>query len=46
VVGAELAIEWPELGRIAFFATAGLLWLPVVMVIIRWMARPNTLDEN
>jgi uncharacterized membrane protein len=46
VVGAELAMEWPELGRVAFYATAGLLWLPVVMVIIRWMARPNALDEN
>ena len=41
VVGAAVAIEWPEPGRIAFYATAGILWLPLVMVIIRWMARPS-----
>jgi hypothetical protein len=41
VVGAAVAIEWPEVGRIAFYAVAGVLWLPLVMVIIRWMARPT-----
>jgi hypothetical protein len=40
VVGAQLALEWPEPARIAFFAAAGLLWLPPVMLIVRWMARP------
>jgi NADH:ubiquinone oxidoreductase subunit 3 (subunit A) len=41
VIGAAVAIEWPEAGRVAFYAAAGLLWLPLVMVIIRWMARPT-----
>jgi hypothetical protein len=41
VVGAAVAIEWPEPGRSAFYATAGILWLPLVMVIVRWMARPS-----
>jgi hypothetical protein len=41
VVGAAVAIEWPEPGRVAFYAAAGVLWLPLVMVIIRWMARPS-----
>jgi hypothetical protein len=41
VVGARVAIEWPEPGRIAFYAVAGLLWLPIVMIIVRWMARPT-----
>jgi hypothetical protein len=41
VVGARVAIGWPEPGRTAFYAVAGLLWLPIVMVIIRWMARPT-----
>ena len=40
VVGAEVAMEWPEPGRVAFYAAAGVLWLPLVMVIVRWMARP------
>lgn len=41
VVGAAVAIEWPEPGRIAFYGVAGILWLPLVMVIVRWMARPT-----
>ena len=41
VVGAAVAIEWPEPGRVAFYAAAGTLWLPLVMVIVRWMARPS-----
>jgi len=40
VVGAAVAIGWPEPGRIAFYAVAGILWLPLVMAIVRWMARP------
>ena len=40
VVGAAVAMDWPEAGRVAFYAAAGLLWLPIVMVIVRWMARP------
>ena len=40
VVAAEVAMEWPEAGRVAFYAVAGVLWLPLVMVFIRWMARP------
>ena len=40
VAGAEVAMGWPEAGRIAFYATAGIAWLPIVMLIIRWMARP------
>ena len=40
VAGAEIAMDWPEPGRIAFYATAGILWLPLVMLIMRWIARP------
>ena len=39
VAGAEVALGWPEAGRVAFYATAGIAWLPLVMLIIRWMAR-------
>ncbi len=35
VVGRGMAIEFP------FYAVAGLLWLPVVMGLIRWMSKPD-----
>lgn len=35
VVGRGLAFELP------FYALAGALWLPPVMALIRWMARPD-----
>lgn len=34
-VGRGLAIE------LAFYGLAGVLWLPVVMAIIRWMVKPD-----
>ncbi len=34
-VGKGLAVELP------FYIIAGALWLPVVMMIIRWMSRPD-----
>ncbi len=34
-VGRGLAVE------LGFYVVAGVLWLPVVMAIIRWMARPD-----
>lgn len=34
-VGRGLAIE------LAFYVVAGALWMPVVMIIIRWMSRPD-----
>ena len=42
VFGAALAARgvgfWPKL---AYHAFAGVAWLPVVMLIIRWMSRPD-----
>jgi hypothetical protein len=35
VVGSSAAVE------IGYFIVAGAAWLPVVMVIIRWMSRPD-----
>lgn len=34
-VGRGMAVELP------YFVVAGLLWIPVVMIIIRWMAKPE-----
>ena len=28
-------------GKLAYHAIAGVAWLPVVMVVIRWMSRPD-----
>ena len=40
-VGGELAVGRGLAVEILFYAVAGLLWLPVVMAIIRWMVRPD-----
>lgn len=40
-LGGELAVGRGLVVELIFFALAGLLWLPVVMVIIRWMSRPD-----
>ena len=40
-VGGELAVGRGIAVEILFYAVAGLLWLPVVMAIIRWMVRPD-----
>ncbi len=41
-IGAALAARepgfWVQLG---YHAIAGVAWLPVVMVIIKWMSRPD-----
>lgn len=40
-VGGEFAAGRGILVELLFFAVAGILWLPVVMAIIRWMMRPD-----
>ena len=40
-VGGELAVGRGIVAELLFYAVAGLLWLPVVMAIIRWMVRPD-----
>jgi uncharacterized membrane protein len=40
-VGGELAVGRGLAVEVLFYAVAGLLWLPVVMAIIRWMVRPD-----
>lgn len=38
VVGRGMAFELP------YYVIAGALWLPVVMMIIKWMAKPDQLS--
>ena len=40
-VGGEWAVGRGLVVELVFYAVAGLLWLPVVMAIIRWMVRPD-----
>lgn len=40
-VGGELAVGNGLAVEIIFYALAGFLWLPPVMMIIRWMVRPD-----
>lgn len=35
VVGSGVAVELP------FYAVAGVAWIPVAMLIIKWMTRPD-----
>jgi hypothetical protein len=39
-VGGMVAVSQPMLLEAGFFVVAGIAWVPVVMVIIRWMSRP------
>lgn len=39
-IGGMVAVGKPMLFEIGFFIIAGIAWLPVVMMIIRWMSRP------
>jgi hypothetical protein len=39
-IGGMVAVGLPRLLEIGFFVIAGIAWLPIVMMIIRWMSRP------
>lgn len=41
VVAANHFMDAPGGMQLAFFAIAGLLWLPVPMALIAWMQRPD-----
>lgn len=41
-VGGVFVLGHGLAGEIAFYVIGGLAWLPVEMLIIRWMSRPDT----
>ena len=41
-IGGEVAVGRSAAVEIGFYLVAGIAWLPVVMWIIRWMARPDS----
>ena len=40
-VGGQLVVGRGLVFELLFYVAAGVLWLPVVMAIIRWMSRPD-----
>ncbi len=40
-IGGQFAVGHGMAVELSYFIAAGLLWIPVVMVIIRWMAKPE-----
>lgn len=40
-VGGYFAVGRGAAVELAYFMVAGLLWLPVVMALIRWMVKPD-----
>jgi hypothetical protein len=40
-VGGELVAGRGPAFELPFYVAAGLLWLPVAMAVIRWMAKPD-----
>jgi len=43
-VGGQLVVGRGLLFELPFYVMAGVLWLPVVMAIIRWMSRPDPVN--
>jgi hypothetical protein len=40
-VGGDVAVGRGQAIELTFYVLAGILWLPVVMAIIRWMVKPD-----
>jgi hypothetical protein len=45
-VGGDVAVGKSRLFEVVFYLIAGIAWLPPVMLIIRWMARPDRLPDQ
>ena len=43
--GGEVVVGRSAVVEIGFYLVAGIAWLPVVMWIIRWMARPDATSD-
>jgi hypothetical protein len=41
VIGNAAMMQFNGLGEALYFAAAGLAWLPVAMLLVRWMQRPD-----
>jgi len=41
MIGNEVVVNFGGLGQAIYFILAGFAWLPVAMVLVRWMQRPD-----
>jgi hypothetical protein len=41
VIGDAATMRWGGLGQALYFVAAGLAWLPLAMLLVRWMQRPD-----
>jgi hypothetical protein len=41
LIGGALVRDASRLAQMAYFIAAGFAWLPVAMLFIRWMLRPD-----
>jgi hypothetical protein len=46
VIGGDVAIGRSRLFEVIFYLIAGIAWLPPVMLIIRWMSRPDRVPDQ
>lgn len=40
-IGGQYIVGKGMLAELAYYVLAGIAWLPVAMLIIRWMSRPD-----
>jgi hypothetical protein len=43
-IGGIYVVGRGTVTEMSYFVGAGVVWLPVVMAIIRWMSRPDSVD--
>ncbi len=41
VIGGNLVVGRGMMFELPFYIIAGLLWIPVAMLLIRWMSKPD-----
>ena len=45
-VGGDVVVGRSRAFEVIFYLIAGIAWLPPVMMIIRWMSRPDRLPDQ
>ena len=41
VIGGQFVVGRGMVGELIYFVLAGIAWLPAVMALVRWMAKPD-----
>ena len=40
-IGGDFAVDRGPAVQLLYYAVAGVMWVPVVMALVRWMAKPD-----